>query len=326
MKLTVVGGQVLGGGDAEIRQVLTQKCKIDSCICGHHCLSLEHPQFPHEINKHNLGFGVKQTWIQNLALPFTHTIILDKWLELLSEHFSQENGVTMLSSRGPGVRIRKEDREVQGQGLIGGSHLGPGDHLPEGPAKGQLLQETRLASIPRAKLPSSLCCHHPPRGSCLVQHFLYSASPLPASPRRTADTIESLKLSNTRLSTCSLFPLVTLRSTRGPAFRASGWLSRKESSRPCKRCTRLRFNPWVGKIPWRRKWQPIPVFLPEKSHGQRSLADYSPWGSEELDVSEHAPTFYRSVLPAGQGSVTSSLGSLRVPTPPASCPHPGLHP
>ena len=37
---------------------------------------------------------------------------------------------------------------------------------------------------------------------------------------------------------------------------------------------RHRFSPWVQKIPWRRKWQPTPVFLPEKSHGQRSLAGY----------------------------------------------------
>ena len=36
-------------------------------------------------------------------------------------------------------------------------------------------------------------------------------------------------------------------------------------------CRRPRFNPWVGKIPWRRKWQPIPVFLLGESHGQRSL-------------------------------------------------------
>ena len=47
-----------------------------------------------------------------------------------------------------------------------------------------------------------------------------------------------------------------------------------------------RFNPWVRKIPWRRKWQPTPVFLPEKSHGQRSLAGYSPWGHKELDMTE----------------------------------------
>ena len=39
-------------------------------------------------------------------------------------------------------------------------------------------------------------------------------------------------------------------------------------------------NPWVGKIPWRRKWQPTPIFLPGESHGQRSLVGYSPWGMQ----------------------------------------------
>ena len=39
-------------------------------------------------------------------------------------------------------------------------------------------------------------------------------------------------------------------------------------------CRRLLFDPWVGKIPWSKKWQPIPVFLPGKCHGQRSLACY----------------------------------------------------
>ena len=46
------------------------------------------------------------------------------------------------------------------------------------------------------------------------------------------------------------------------------------------------FSPWVGKILWRRKWQPTPVFLPGKSHGQRSLAGYSPWGHQESDTAE----------------------------------------
>ena len=55
-------------------------------------------------------------------------------------------------------------------------------------------------------------------------------------------------------------------------------LSVKESTCQCKKCQRLGFNSWVGKIPWRRKWQPTPVFLPGKSHGQRSLTCYSPWG------------------------------------------------
>ena len=43
------------------------------------------------------------------------------------------------------------------------------------------------------------------------------------------------------------------------------------------------FDPWVGKIPWRRKWQFTPGLLPGKSYGQRSLVGYSPWGCQELD-------------------------------------------
>ena len=44
--------------------------------------------------------------------------------------------------------------------------------------------------------------------------------------------------------------------------------------------------PWVTKIPWKRKWQPTPVFLPGRSHGQRSRAGYSPWDHKESDVAE----------------------------------------
>ena len=48
----------------------------------------------------------------------------------------------------------------------------------------------------------------------------------------------------------------------------------------------MRFYPWVRKIFWRRKGQPIPVFLPGKPHGWRSLAGYSPWGCKESDTTE----------------------------------------
>ena len=44
------------------------------------------------------------------------------------------------------------------------------------------------------------------------------------------------------------------------------------------------FHPWVRRIPWRREWQPTPVFLPGKSHGERSLEGYSLWGHRELDT------------------------------------------
>ena len=46
------------------------------------------------------------------------------------------------------------------------------------------------------------------------------------------------------------------------------------------------FDLWVQKIPWRRKWHPTPAFMPGKSHGQRSLVDYSPWGLKESDTTE----------------------------------------
>ena len=49
---------------------------------------------------------------------------------------------------------------------------------------------------------------------------------------------------------------------------------------------RCRFDPQVRKIPWRRAWQPTPVFLPGESHGQRSLAGYSPWGRKQSDMTE----------------------------------------
>ena len=57
------------------------------------------------------------------------------------------------------------------------------------------------------------------------------------------------------------------------------WLGGKEPSRQCWRC---RFYPQVGNIPWRRKWQPAPVFFSGKSHGQRTLAGCSPRGCKRV--------------------------------------------
>ena len=54
----------------------------------------------------------------------------------------------------------------------------------------------------------------------------------------------------------------------------------------CLQCGRPGFDLWVGKIPWKRKRQPTSVLLPGKSHGQRSLAGYSPWGHKESDTTE----------------------------------------
>ena len=65
-----------------------------------------------------------------------------------------------------------------------------------------------------------------------------------------------------------------------------GDASGKEPACQCRRYKRCKLNPWVGKIPWRRAWQPTPVFLPGESHGQRSLVGYSPQGCKESDMTE----------------------------------------
>ena len=65
------------------------------------------------------------------------------------------------------------------------------------------------------------------------------------------------------------------------------WLSGRESA--CQ-FRRQGLNPWVGKIPWRRKSQPNLVFLPRKSHGWGNLVGCSPWGRKESDKTEHPRT------------------------------------
>jgi len=66
---------------------------------------------------------------------------------------------------------------------------------------------------------------------------------------------------------------------------ASG-ISGEEPTCQGRKPKRGQFDPWVGKIPWRRAWQRTPVFLPGESYGQKSLASCSPWGPKESDTTE----------------------------------------
>ena len=61
-----------------------------------------------------------------------------------------------------------------------------------------------------------------------------------------------------------------------------GGTSGKEPACQCRRRKRCEFDSWVGKIPWRRKWQPTSLFLPGESHGQKNLVGYSPWGRKRV--------------------------------------------
>ena len=80
-----------------------------------------------------------------------------------------------------------------------------------------------------------------------------------------------------------------------------------DSHLQCRRCRRHRLNPWVGKMPGRRRWQPTPVFLPGESHGQRSLVGYSPWSRKEWDMTEPLITHTHSVV---EGALQSHLPNL----------------
>ena len=71
----------------------------------------------------------------------------------------------------------------------------------------------------------------------------------------------------------------------------------------CLQCRRPGFDPWARKIPWRRKWQSTPVLLPGKSHGQRSLADYSPWDRKESDPTERLHFTWFNLYPQTHGSL-----------------------
>ena len=65
-----------------------------------------------------------------------------------------------------------------------------------------------------------------------------------------------------------------------------GGFSGKESTYQCRRCRRRESDPWVRKFTWKKKWQPVLVFLSGEFYRQRNLADYSSWGSKELDTTE----------------------------------------
>ena len=90
----------------------------------------------------------------------------------------------------------------------------------------------------------------------------------------------------------------------------------------CGRHRRHGFNPRVGKIPCRRKWQPPPVFLSGKSHGQRSLVGYSPWGRKESDRTERLSTSTRPWKLQGLTRVLGLSGPGCEPGSERNCPVP----
>ena len=101
-------------------------------------------------------------------------------------------------------------------------------------------------------------------------------------------------------------------------FRASWWLSGRELACQRKRCE---FDSWVRKIPWRKKWQPIPVFLPGKSHGQKTLVGCSPQSLKESDTVQFRHSVVSdSLWPHGLQNARPPCLSATPRVYPSSCP------
>ena len=100
-----------------------------------------------------------------------------------------------------------------------------------------------------------------------------------------------------------------------------GGASGKEPTCQCRRGKRYGFDPWVGKIPWRRKGHPIPVFFPGKSHGQRNLVGYCPQGRNDSDTREATwqACTHGSATCLNPGEVASIGEVLCVPSRHPSC-------
>ena len=86
-----------------------------------------------------------------------------------------------------------------------------------------------------------------------------------------------------------------------------------DSKSVCLQCGRPRFDLWVRKIPWRRKWQPTPVLLPGKSHARRSLVGCSPWGRKESDTTERLHFHFLLIYMEKEMAIHSSTVAWKVP-------------
>ena len=121
--------------------------------------------------------------------------------------------------------------------------------------------------------------HHPPcppPASCLYRNFSLLGTPLvPKNKYHQRSEKCSKKGKQARRNSDSS----AVKQAKGLSISLKGnrgFPGGTRGKEPACQCRRLVFDPWVGKIPWSRNWQPTPAFFPGESHGQRSLAGYSP--------------------------------------------------
>ena len=135
------------------------------------------------------------------------------------------------------------------------------------------LSLTAPEATPPSPLPASGA--GPPSSACGC------ATPFvpPSSPWVSLPGLPSLSFVQNSFNSFNLNIFVTLFLIKGLPWWLRGYSV-------CLHCRRPGFDPCVGKIPWRRKWQPTPVLLPGESHGWRSLVGYSLWDRKDSDMTE----------------------------------------
>ena len=128
--------------------------------------------------------------------------------------------------------------------------------------------------------------------SILAWRIPWTEEPDGYSPwgHKQLDTTEQLTLTHLLYLYCIRISSQRLKIKR-KSLRLPRWLNGKESTCQCKKHRRQGFHPWVKKSPWSRKWQPSPVLLPGKFHGQRSLVGYSPRGQTRTRLTTNKVTY-----------------------------------
>ena len=133
-----------------------------------------------------------------------------------------------------------------------------------------------LPSAPSHSISCTWCkegCAFSGRSLTQLASFLSRVKAPPSFPALVAVLcLKAIVFPEYRIVTCGRISLIWAILLLGLPSGTGG----KEPTCQCRRCKRHRFDPWIRKIPWRRAWQPTPVFLPGESHGQRSLSGYGP--------------------------------------------------
>ena len=146
----------------------------------------------------------------------------------------------------------------------------------------------------------------PPGKSLCPSQLVQTSVLFPDSPSRQVVPLATLSSYSPFWGSSQIFPEPVRPNSPG-LLAPHGDFPVAQTVRNLLAMRRPRFDPWVRKIIWSKEWQPAPIFLPVKSHGQRSLAGYSLWGRKDSDMAESLTLLL--ALPGSDACSQTALGS-----------------